>query len=246
MPDLIRHPGHTKFLDSGFIDSFRKFNQEGDNYSWWSLRSRARDSNKGWRIDYHIATPGLAGVALSESIYKQERCLDSLDAFFSILDQKLTRNISPSELEKMEFVSKSEMELVNDSFRAIGLCIVLHDDVTVLTQYLNKKPVRGYEFLAYDRMAKLFANQERPQEAADAYREFYNRSDWHPYSLMLQDKAIDIYTKIAARDQIIDSKKEFIKRYDVLLKHLDGSTHNDYSRYLIKSDTVTSEALRAL
>lgn len=178
------------------------------------------------------------------SIYKQERCLDSLDAFFSILDQKLTRNITPSEMEKMEFVSKSEIELVNDSFRAIGLCVVLHDDVTVLTQYLDKKPLRGYEFLAYDRMAKLFVNQERPQEAADAYREYYNRSDWHPYALVLQDKAIEIYTKIAARDQIIESKKEFIRRYDVLLKHLDSSTHNDYSRYLIKSDAVTSDALR--
>ena len=58
----------TKFLDSGFIDSFRKFNQEGDNYSWWSLRSRARDSNKGWRIDYHMVSSPLEDKIIGAGI----------------------------------------------------------------------------------------------------------------------------------------------------------------------------------
>lgn len=41
-----------RFLDSGFVDTFRLFNLEGNNYSWWSYRFNARANNTGWRIDY--------------------------------------------------------------------------------------------------------------------------------------------------------------------------------------------------
>lgn len=47
------------FMKSGFIDSFRHFNKEPHNYSWWSYRANARNNNKGWRIDYNLVAQPL-------------------------------------------------------------------------------------------------------------------------------------------------------------------------------------------
>ncbi len=47
------------FMKSGFVDSFRHFNKEPHNYSWWSYRAGARGNNKGWRIDYNLVSQTL-------------------------------------------------------------------------------------------------------------------------------------------------------------------------------------------
>jgi exodeoxyribonuclease III len=48
-------------LNSGYVDVVRSLHPDVDGpYSWWSYRGRAFDNDTGWRIDYHIATPGLA------------------------------------------------------------------------------------------------------------------------------------------------------------------------------------------
>lgn len=66
------------FMKSGFIDSFRHFNEEGDHYSWWSYRANARNNNKGWRIDYNLVAEPLRdrlkrAVILPEA-YHSDHC----------------------------------------------------------------------------------------------------------------------------------------------------------------------------
>ena len=48
-----------KFIETGFIDTFRHFNKEPSNYSWWDYKSKARERNIGWRIDYFFISSNL-------------------------------------------------------------------------------------------------------------------------------------------------------------------------------------------
>lgn len=64
------------FNDVGFIDVFRQLHPELEAYTWWSNRGQAWEKNVGWRIDYHIATPGIAHSAQSASIYMDKRFSD--------------------------------------------------------------------------------------------------------------------------------------------------------------------------
>lgn len=47
-----------EYLVHGFVDAFRAFNAEPEQYTWWSYRTRARDRNIGWRIDYFLVSEG--------------------------------------------------------------------------------------------------------------------------------------------------------------------------------------------
>jgi exodeoxyribonuclease-3 len=64
------------FDQAGWVDTFRRVDDSEHQYTWWSNRGRAWDNNTGWRIDYHISTPGLADAARSADIYKETRFSD--------------------------------------------------------------------------------------------------------------------------------------------------------------------------
>ncbi len=64
------------FDELGWVDVFRRIDPRPEQYTWWSNRGQAWAKNVGWRIDYHIATPGIAATAKRVAIYKEERFSD--------------------------------------------------------------------------------------------------------------------------------------------------------------------------
>jgi exodeoxyribonuclease-3 len=67
----------TRLLEeAGMVDVFRRLNPHPEQYTWWSNRGQAWAKNVGWRLDYHLATPGIAAHAKREAIYLDQRFSD--------------------------------------------------------------------------------------------------------------------------------------------------------------------------
>ncbi len=73
----------SKFLDSGFTDVFREYNNDPHNYSWWSYRAGSRAKNLGWRIDYFFATnefkDRLIGAGVHPDVVMSDHCPVSVE-----------------------------------------------------------------------------------------------------------------------------------------------------------------------
>ena len=67
-----------RFINAGWVDTFRVFNQEPGQYSWWSYRFNARSKNIGWRIDYFIidenSKSGLHDAAILTDVLGSDHC----------------------------------------------------------------------------------------------------------------------------------------------------------------------------
>ena len=77
-----------KFLAAGYLDTFRMFNSEGGNYSWWSMRTRARERNVGWRLDYFFVSENLREYVKAAPIYPEimgsDHCPVGLELEFQV------------------------------------------------------------------------------------------------------------------------------------------------------------------
>ena len=72
-----------RFTKAGYIDTFRAFNSDPHNYTWWHMRTAARERNVGWRIDYFFADDSLGkylkGAAIESKIMGSDHCPITID-----------------------------------------------------------------------------------------------------------------------------------------------------------------------
>ena len=64
------------FDQAGYVDVFRRLDPRPEQYTWWSNRGQAWAKNVGWRLDYQIATPGIAAKAKRAEIFTAQRFSD--------------------------------------------------------------------------------------------------------------------------------------------------------------------------
>jgi exodeoxyribonuclease-3 len=76
----------SKFISSGFVDSFRYLNNEPHNYSWWSYRANSRAKNLGWRIDYNMISESLLPKLKRSAILSQAKHSDHCPVLVEIAD----------------------------------------------------------------------------------------------------------------------------------------------------------------
>ena len=66
------------FIDHGYVDTFRHFNKESDQYSWWAYRTHARERNIGWRIDYFFVNkeflPNVKNAFIMQDVLGSDHC----------------------------------------------------------------------------------------------------------------------------------------------------------------------------
>lgn len=72
----------TELLKSGFIDAYRHMYPNDPGYTWWSNRGQAYAKDVGWRIDYHMLTPGIAKKLHRGSVYKLQKFSDHAPLIF--------------------------------------------------------------------------------------------------------------------------------------------------------------------
>lgn len=71
------------FIDHGYIDTFRHYNKESNQYTWWDMKTRARERNIGWRIDYFFINkeflPNLKKAFIMQDVTGSDHCPIEID-----------------------------------------------------------------------------------------------------------------------------------------------------------------------
>ncbi|MCC6755956.1 MAG: exodeoxyribonuclease III [Solirubrobacterales bacterium] len=82
--------GFQNFLDAGFLDTFRLFEEGNGHYSWWSYMSKARERNAGWRIDYFLASERLREAIVAARIHTDVMGSDHCPVSVELDESRLT------------------------------------------------------------------------------------------------------------------------------------------------------------
>ena len=151
------------------------------------------------------------------ALFKQQEYDDSLASFFTLLDRQLgTDNDATGDRDPAVLYSamgRAQQELVDDTFRVLSIGFSYLDGPESISRYFNRRGPRPYSFIAYTNLGDLYLEQERYQDAADAYHAFVELDPYHAKAPLLQVEVIEAFKKGAFADLVLDGKENFVETY---------------------------------
>jgi TolA-binding protein len=151
------------------------------------------------------------------SLFKQQLYDDSFPSFFTLLDLELgTDNSASGDRDPAALYSKmgrAEQELVDDTFRVLSIGFSYLDGPESISRYFNRRGARPYAFIAYTNLGDLYLEQERFQDAAEAYHAFVELDPYHAKAPLLQVEVIEAFKKGQFADLVLDGKENFVETY---------------------------------
>ncbi len=201
------HLGEAQFRRGELLFTTRAYAKAEDAYAKVlaqpdaaSLHERAR-SMRGW------------------SQFKQARLDEAIGSFFAVLDAKLgpvdRDGNAPIALADVLTLSRADRELVEDTFRVMGLALQNVQGAGGIAAHITTNVRRGYEFRVYDQLAALYLKQERWKDAADTLSAFTRRAPLHVHAPAMQAKVIEIYADAGFATLALQAKKDHVQHYGV-------------------------------
>jgi cellulose synthase operon protein C len=185
------------------------------------VQKRYRESERAYA---HVLETGEASSFHEQSLYKhgwalfkQQQYEDSLTSFFALLDRQLgtdndaSGNRDPAALYSA--MGRAQQELVDDTFHVLSIGFSYLDGPESISRYFSRRGARPYAFIAYTNLGDLYLEQERYQDAADAYHAFVELDPYHAKAPLLQVEVIEAFKKGEFADLVLDGKENFVETY---------------------------------
>jgi TolA-binding protein len=151
------------------------------------------------------------------ALFKQQAYEDSLQSFFVLLDRKLgTDNSASGERDPAAIYSamgRAQQELIDDTFRVLSIDFSYLDGPEAVSKHFKSNGARPYAFIVYTNLGDLYLEQQRYQDAADAYHAFVDLDPYHPKAPLLQVEVIEAFKRGGFAELVLAGKQSFVETY---------------------------------
>jgi TolA-binding protein len=151
---------------------------------------------------------------LGWSLFKQLRHEDAIDPFFDLLDRKLAAEGERTDPAAVYVeMGRAEQELVDDTLRVVAISFSYLDGPEAISKHFKSTGSRPYAYIVYTKLGDLYLEQERYQDAADAYHAFVELEPRHAKAPLLQAEVIEAYKQGGFADLVLEAKRDFVEVY---------------------------------
>jgi TolA-binding protein len=185
------------------------------------VQKRYRDSERAYA---YVLGVGESSAFYEQSLYKhgwslfkQQEYDDSMVSFFTLLDRQLgTDNDASGDRDPAVLyaaMGRAQQELIDDTFRVLSIGFSYLDGPESISRHFSRSGARPYSFIAYTNLGDLYLEQERYQDAAEAYHAFVELDPYHAKAPLLQVEVIEAFKKGEFADLVLDGKENFVETY---------------------------------